>query len=55
MAPICLVEQQAQGDVYRLLYLNGKLLDAVQRSSPSVLADGRSSIRKLIQLETKRD
>jgi len=48
-----LVEQQAQGDVYRLLYLNGKLLDAVQRSSPSVLADGRSSIRKLIQLENQ--
>jgi cyanophycin synthetase len=47
------VEQQVEGNVYRLLYLNGKLLDAVLRKSPSVVADGRSSIRKLIRLENR--
>jgi len=51
--PNLLVEQQVEGDVYRLLYLNGKLLDAVLRKSPSVVGDGRSNIRKLIRLENR--
>jgi cyanophycin synthetase len=51
--PNLIVEQQVEGNVYRLLYLNGKLLDAVLRKSPSVVADGRSSIRKLIRLENR--
>jgi D-alanine-D-alanine ligase-like ATP-grasp enzyme len=48
-----LVEQQVQGDLYRLLYLNGKLLDAVLRKSPTVVADGRSSVRKLVRVENR--
>jgi len=51
--PKLIVEQQVEGDVYRLLYLNGKLLDAVLRKSPAIVADGSSSIRKLIQLENR--
>jgi cyanophycin synthetase len=51
--PNLVVEQQVEGNVYRLLYLNGKLLDAVLRKSPAVVADGSSSIRKLIQLENR--
>ena len=47
------VEQQVEGDVFRLLYLNGKLLDAVLRKSPTALADGRSSVRKLVGLENR--
>ena len=47
------VEQQVQGDLYRLLYLNGKLLDAVLRKSPTVVADGKSSVRKLVRLENR--
>ena len=47
------VEQQAEGNVYRLLYLNGRLLDAVLRKSPAVVADGSSSIRKLVRLENQ--
>jgi cyanophycin synthetase len=47
------VEQQVQGDLYRLLYLNGKLLDAVLRKSPTVVADGKSSARKLVRLENR--
>jgi D-alanine-D-alanine ligase-like ATP-grasp enzyme len=47
------VEQQVTGDVYRLLYLNGTLLDAVLRKRPTVVGDGRSSIRKLVQVENR--
>jgi cyanophycin synthetase len=43
------IEEQAEGDNYRLLYLDGKLLDAVLRKPPSVTGDGRSSISQLVQ------
>jgi cyanophycin synthetase len=46
-----LVEKQVQGNLYRLLYLDGKLLDAVLRKPPAVIADGRSTVRQLICLE----
>jgi D-alanine-D-alanine ligase-like ATP-grasp enzyme len=46
-----MVEQQVQGDVFRLLYLDGKLMDAVQRKPPTVLADGKTTVRELIRLE----
>ena len=45
-----LIEEQVPGDNYRLLYLDGVLLDAFVRKSPGVVADGRSSIRKLVEL-----
>ena len=44
---LCL-EQQIAGDNYRLLFLDGVLLDAVQRRPPSVVGDGRSTIRALV-------
>jgi cyanophycin synthetase len=44
-----LIEEQIEGDNYRLLYLGGKLIDAVLRQPPSVTADGRSSLLRLIQ------
>jgi cyanophycin synthetase len=47
------VEQQAEGDNYRLLYLDGTLVDAVLRKQPTVVADGRSSVRKLIRAENR--
>jgi cyanophycin synthetase len=46
-----LIEELIQGDVYRLLYLHGELLDAVVRRPPTVTGDGRSSIRALIKQE----
>jgi cyanophycin synthetase len=48
-----IVERQVEGDVYRLLYLNGELLDAVLRKSPAVVADGVSSVRELVRLENR--
>ncbi|MDR3636911.1 MAG: hypothetical protein P4L84_24105 [Isosphaeraceae bacterium] len=44
-----LIEEQVEGDNYRLLYLDGVLLDAFVRRSPSVIADGRSTIARLVR------
>jgi D-alanine-D-alanine ligase-like ATP-grasp enzyme len=46
-----LVEELIRGDVYRLLYLHGELLDAVVRKPPTVTGDGRSSIKALVEQE----
>ncbi|WP_406697223.1 hypothetical protein V5E97_00165 [Singulisphaera sp. Ch08] len=43
-----MIEQQVQGDNYRLLYLDGVLLDAFVRKLPSVVGDGQSSITGLV-------
>jgi D-alanine-D-alanine ligase-like ATP-grasp enzyme len=48
-SPRLLIEEQIQGDVIRLLYLDLRLLDAVRRSSPTVLGDGKSRISQLVQ------
>jgi cyanophycin synthetase len=48
-----LIEKQERGDVFRLLYLDGKLLDAVLRKPPAVTADGKSSVRELVRLENE--
>jgi D-alanine-D-alanine ligase-like ATP-grasp enzyme len=49
-----LIEKQIPGDVYRLLYLDGALLDAIRREPPTVTADGRSTVRELIRQENER-
>jgi cyanophycin synthetase len=46
-----LIEELIRGDMYRLLYLHGELLDAVLRTPPTVIGDGRSSIRALVDQE----
>jgi cyanophycin synthetase len=48
-----LIEQQVEGDNYRLLYLDGRLLDAVQRVAPTVRGDGRSTVKELIVAENE--
>jgi cyanophycin synthetase len=48
-----LLEKQVPGDVYRLLYLDGRLLDAVVRKPPTVAGDGTSTIRDLVRLENQ--
>lgn len=47
------VEQQADGNLYRLLYLDGTLIDAVLRNRPTVVADGISSVRGLVAAENR--
>jgi cyanophycin synthetase len=49
-----LIERQIPGDSYRLLYLEGELVDAIRRRPPSVTGDGRSTIRSLIETENRR-
>jgi D-alanine-D-alanine ligase-like ATP-grasp enzyme len=47
-APL-LIEQEVPGDNYRLLFLDGLLLDAVRRRPPSVTGDGSSTVRRLVR------
>ena len=44
-----LIEEQVEGDNYRLLYLDGVFLDAFVRKLPTVVADGRSTVAKLVE------
>jgi cyanophycin synthetase len=46
-----LIERQAEGDMYRLLFMDGELVDTVRRRPPRVTGDGRSTIRELIAAE----
>ena len=43
-----MIEQQFTGENYRLLYLDGELVDAFLRKAPSVIADGRSTVAQLV-------
>jgi D-alanine-D-alanine ligase-like ATP-grasp enzyme len=48
------IEEQVEGDNYRLLFLDGKLIDAVLRLPPSVIGDGKSNILQLVKIENER-
>ncbi|MBV8481113.1 MAG: hypothetical protein JOY72_12515 [Actinobacteria bacterium] len=52
--PRVLVEQQAAGDMLRLLLLDGQLLHALRRRPPSVVGDGRSTVHDLVHAENER-
>jgi len=52
--PTVVIEEQVRGEVYRLLYLDGKLLDAVLQRSPVLIGDGTSSVRQLVRRENLR-
>jgi D-alanine-D-alanine ligase-like ATP-grasp enzyme len=49
-----LIEREVVGDCFRLLYLDGNLVDAIRRDPPRVVGDGASSIRQLIAEENAR-
>lgn len=49
-----LVEEEGQGDSYRLLYLNGQFIDAIKRERPTLLGDGSSTVEKLITMENSK-
>jgi cyanophycin synthetase len=49
-----LVEEQVAGTSYRLLYLDGELLDAIRRDPPAVEGDGVHTLRELIAAENAR-
>ncbi len=49
-----LIERQIPGDMYRLLYLDGELVDVILRVAPHVTGDGRSTILELVLQENER-
>jgi cyanophycin synthetase len=49
-----MIEEQYPGDSFRLLFLNGEFVDAIRRSRPTVIGDGRSSIRQLVDKENEQ-
>ena len=46
-----IAEKQIDGASYRLLYLDGEMIDAVRRDSPRVFGDGMSTIDELLHYE----
>lgn len=48
-----LIEEQVPGDNYRLLYLDGELIDCVLRKSPTLTGDGASTLRQLVEQENR--
>ncbi len=49
--PETVVEEQVAGENYRLLYLDGKLIDCIIRRAPVLTGDGTASIRELVRRE----
>jgi len=49
-----LVERAVTGDEYRLLFLDGRLLDVVRRARPTVRGDGTSTVAELITEQNRR-
>jgi cyanophycin synthetase len=49
-----IIEEQIAGDNYRLLYLDGELIDAVVRRPPQVVGDGRSTVAQLVREANRR-
>jgi cyanophycin synthetase len=52
--PTVLVEEQVEGDSYRLLFLDGALLGALKRPRPILVGDGMSTVEELMFLEYER-
>ena len=49
-----LIERQVPGDLYRLLFCDGELLDVIRRLPPRVTGDGRSTVGELVAAENSR-
>jgi D-alanine-D-alanine ligase-like ATP-grasp enzyme len=49
-----LLERQVPGQVFRLLVLDGEVLDVVGRRAPTVTGDGESTIAELVAAENRR-
>jgi cyanophycin synthetase len=48
-----LIERQVEGSVYRLLFLDGELLDVLRSLPPRVVGDGRSTVERLMAVENE--
>ena len=52
--PRLLIERQTPGEEYRLLFLDGELLDIVHRRRPCVTGNGTATVLELIEAENER-
>ena len=52
--PDLLAEEQLDGHSYRLLFLDGRLVDAIRRDPPRVTGDGHHNIAKLVADENRK-
>ena len=52
--PDLIAEEQIEGASYRLLYLDGRLIDAIRRDPPRLVGNGKSTIQQLMKAETRR-
>ena len=52
--PDLLAEEQIEGHSYRLLFLDGRFIDAIRRDPPRLTGDGRRSIARLVDDENRR-
>lgn len=43
-----IIEEQLRGIAYRILYVNGKLLDICARESPKIVGDGQSTVVEIV-------
>ena len=49
-----LLERRAEGEEYRLLFLDGELIGTVRRLAPTVTGDGAATITGLVRVENDR-
>jgi D-alanine-D-alanine ligase-like ATP-grasp enzyme len=49
-----LIERHVGGETFRLVFLDGELMDCVVRKSPRLTGDGVSTIRELVASENRR-
>jgi D-alanine-D-alanine ligase-like ATP-grasp enzyme len=49
-----LIERQVPGPVYRLLFLDGELIDVIRHVPPRLAGDGRATVQELLGAENAR-
>jgi D-alanine-D-alanine ligase-like ATP-grasp enzyme len=53
LSPWVVVEQELQGELFRILLINGKVANVLRREAAHVVGDGASTIRALAEKENK--
>lgn len=53
--PSLIVEEYVKGDDFRFLILDGRLLGAVKRISPTIMGDGRHNVGQLIEFANQNE
>ena len=53
VSPWAIVEQELQGDLFRVTLIEGKVAGIVRREPPRVTGDGKHTVRELVETENK--